>query len=193
MNTQINTSQKPRFFSTVNLVMMALFAAILCVLAPISVPIGPVPISLTNLLIYVFCYILGWKKGTISYIVYLLIGLAGLPVFSGFEGGIGKLAGPTGGYLIGFIFMTVICGIVVEYFEKSTVPHRIIHFVGMVLATALVYTFGTVWFCFSTGTGAVAAMAICVLPFIPGDLIKMAVAVVVGPTLKSQLQKIGRV
>ena len=90
-----------RSFTTVNMVMMALFAAVTCVLAPLAVPIGPVPISLTNLVIYISLYVLGWKQGTITYIVYLLLGLAGLPVFSGFESGIGKFAGPTGGYLAG--------------------------------------------------------------------------------------------
>ena len=76
--------------------------AVICVLAPFSLPIGPVPISLTNLAIYFVLYMLGVKRGTISYLVYLLIGLVGVPVFSGFTSGPGKLFGPTGGYLIGY-------------------------------------------------------------------------------------------
>ncbi len=77
-------------------------------------PIGPVPISLTNLVIYFSLYVLGGQRATITYIVYLLLGLVGLPVFSGFEGGPGKLAGPTGGYLIGFIFMAIVCGLLMR-------------------------------------------------------------------------------
>ena len=74
----------------------ALMAAVTCVLAPLSIPIGPVPISLTNLAIYLSLYLLGWKWGSVSYLVYLLIGMVGVPVFSGFTGGVGKLAGATG-------------------------------------------------------------------------------------------------
>lgn len=66
-------------------------------------PDWPVPISLTNLAIYISLYLLGWKRGTISYLIYLLIGLVGIPVFSGFTGGPAKLAGPTGGYIIGLL------------------------------------------------------------------------------------------
>ena len=87
---------------TYEITMTALMAAVTCILAPLSIPIGPVPISFTNLAIYLSLYLLGWKRGTISYLIYLLIGLIGLPVFSGFTGGVGKLAGPTGGYIIGF-------------------------------------------------------------------------------------------
>ena len=86
----------------------ALMTAVTCILAPLSIPIGPVPISLTNLAIYISLYLLGWKRGTISYLIYLLIGLVGIPVFSGFTGGPAKLAGPTGGYIIGFIAMAII-------------------------------------------------------------------------------------
>ena len=136
---------------------MALFAALTCVLAPLAVPIGPVPISLTNLVIYFSLYVLGWQRATITYIVYLLLGLVGLPVFSGFEGGVGKVAGPT---------------------------------VGMLIGTAIAYAFGTMWFCYSTGTGLGAAMALCVIPFIPGDLIKIAIAAVVAPTVANQIKRI---
>ena len=79
----------------------ALMAAVTCILAPMSIPIGPVPISLTNLAIYLSLYLLGWKWGTVSYLVYVVIGAVGVPVFSGFTGGLGKLAGPTGGYIAG--------------------------------------------------------------------------------------------
>ena len=99
---------------TRQITLIGLMTAITCILAPLSIPIGPVPISLTNFAIYLSLYLLDWKKGTISYILYLLLGLVGLPVFSGFTGGIGKLAGPTGGYIIGFIPMAIIAGIVID-------------------------------------------------------------------------------
>ncbi len=184
------TPAKARMFSTFDMVLMALFAAVTCVLAPLSVPVGPVPISLTNLVIYISMYVLGWKKGTLTYIVYLLLGLVGLPVFSGFEGGVGKLAGPTGGYLVGFIFMAIICGLTVEIFDKNKWLHRILNLVAMIVGTAVAYALGTVWFCLSTGTGVAAALVLCVFPFIIGDLVKMVIALCVGPTLRKQLGRI---
>ncbi len=180
-----------RTFTTVNMVMMALFAAITCVLAPLAVPIGPVPISLTNLVIYISLYVLGWKKGTITYIVYLLLGLSGLPVFSGFEGGIGKFAGPTGGYLVGFILMSLICGIFIEKWNTGAPFHMAMNMAGMILGTVTAYAFGTAWFCFSTGTGVAAALSLCVFPFIPGDLVKMVIAGAAGPLLGRQIRKMG--
>ena len=106
--TQSSTISRSK---TYEITITALMTAVTCILAPMSIPIGPVPISFTNLAIYLSLYLLGWKKGTISYLIYLLIGLVGLPVFSGFTGGPAKLAGPTGGYIIGFIVMEVIAGL----------------------------------------------------------------------------------
>ena len=100
--TQSSTISRSK---TYEITITALMTAVTCILAPMSIPIGPVPISFTNLAIYLSLYLLGWKKGTISYLIYLLIGLVGLPVFSGFTGGPAKLAGPTGGYIIGFIVL----------------------------------------------------------------------------------------
>lgn len=174
-----------------DMVLMALFAAITCVLAPLAVPIGPVPVSLTNFVIYVSVYVLGWHRATVTYVVYLMIGLVGLPVFSGFQGGIGKMAGPTGGYLIGFTFTAVIAGLFVELQKEKTLINRIWGIVGMILGTIVAYGLATVWFCYSTGTGLVAALALCVFPFIPGDLVKMAVAVTIAPMVAGQIRKVG--
>ena len=81
-------TQSIRKTNTYAMAVTALMTAVTCILAPMSIPIGPVPISLTNFAIYLSLYLLDWKKGTLSYFVYLLIGFAGLPVFSGFTGGI---------------------------------------------------------------------------------------------------------
>lgn len=180
-----------KIFDLKSMVLMALFAALTCVLAPLSIPIGPVPISLTNLVIYFSLYVLGWQRATITYLVYLLLGLVGLPVFSGFEGGVGKLAGPTGGYLIGFIFMAVISGLFVKMKEDEVILNRVLGIAGMILGTLVAYAFGTAWFCYSTGTGLSAALALCVIPFVPGDLVKIIVAAVIAPTVAKQIRKLG--
>ena len=167
--------------------LIAVMAAVTCVLGPLSVPIGVVPISFTNLAVYLAIYVLGCKRGTISYIVYLLIGLVGVPVFSSFTGGVGKLFGPTGGYLIGFIFMALICGWFIDKFDCKLVSS----FVGMVLGTIVCYVFGTVWLAYQAGMSFYAALAAGVLPFIIGDLVKMVIAAVIGPQVRRQLARAG--
>lgn len=180
----MKTKQK---MTTYQLAVTALMAALLCILGPMSVPIGEVPISLTNLVIYFAVFLLGTKLGTASYIVYLLLGAFGLPVFSAYSGGLGKLAGPTGGYLIGFIPMALISGL---FLEKSGGKPWITA-LGMALGTLVAYALGTVWFCFQTGTGFVAALFICVIPFLPVDALKIAAAVGFGSLLRGRLVKAG--
>lgn len=182
MLTEHHTQELHRT-KTYTLTVTALMTAVTCILAPLSVPIGPVPISLTNFVIYLALYLLDWKQETLSYLVYLLLGLVGLPIFSGFTGGIGKLAGPTGGYIIGFIPMAVIAGILIDRFNQ-----RWIQLAGMIVGTAICYAFGTVWFCFQSGYTVSAALAVCVIPFIPADLFKMVIAMIFGPMIRGRLK-----
>ena len=100
---------------TKQMVLIALMTAVTCVLGPLSIPLpfSPVPISLTNFAIFLAIFVLGMKNGTISFIIYLLLGAVGVPVFSSFRGGFQVLAGPTGGYLIGFIFLALIIPMIV--------------------------------------------------------------------------------
>ncbi|MGN1318567.1 MAG: biotin transporter BioY [Lachnospirales bacterium] len=161
---------------------IALITALLCVLAPLSIPIGPVPISFTNLVLYFSLCIIGTKKTAISYIVYYLLGVVGLPVFSNFTGGFAKAAGPTGGYLVGFIFMILIGGIFISKFNN-----KIIKFIGLVIGTAIAYIFGTIWYTFVTKTGYMEAFAVCVFPFIIGDLVKIVIAVIIGDEIKKRI------
>jgi len=107
----------------------ALMAAVMCVLGPLSIPIGAVPISLTNFVICMTVWLLGAKLGTLSVAVYLALGAVGLPVFSGYGAGLAKLAGPTGGYLIGFLPMAFIGGL---FIEKSK-GQPVISGIGLVL------------------------------------------------------------
>ena len=183
MNTLTTTAEH-----TKTMVMISLMAAVICILGPLSlaIPISPVPISLTNLAVYFTIYVLGTKKGTISYLIYLLIGLIGIPVFSGFTGGPAKLLGPTGGYLIGFIFMALLSGLCIEHTEN-----RNVHFIGMLLGTAVCYLFGTVWLAKLAVMSFDAALAAGVIPFIPGDLTKIVLALLIGPTIRARLRKAG--
>ena len=168
------------------LAMTAVMTALTCVLAPMSIPIGPVPFSLTNFVIYLSLYVLGWKWGTVSYVAYLLLGMVGMPVFSGFSGGLGRLAGPTGGYLVGFIPMAIIAGLIITHTKSFP-----LHYLAMAVGTAGCYAFGTGWDCIKGQSAVGPALALCAWPFIPVDLIKMAVAMVLGPVLRSRLEAAG--
>lgn len=174
---------RDRKATTYQLCVTGLMAAVMCVLGPMSIPIGQVPISFTNLVIYLAVFLLGTRLGTVSYIVYLLLGMAGLPVFSGYTGGLGKLAGPTGGYLVGFILMALICGFFIE--QRSTSPAWC--FAGMVLATAVAYFFGTVWFVLMMDCEIWYALTVCVFPFVPGDLLKILAAYALGREIRKRL------
>lgn len=170
-----------------NLTIMGLLTALICVLAPLSIPLpGGVPISLTNMVIYFIVYLIGGKKGTACFCVYLLLGLIGLPVFSGFTGGIGKLAGPTGGYLIGFIFTATMCGLFL-YIGKGKIW---IYIFGMIAGLIMAYLFGSLWFMYSMNVSLMKTLTICVFPFLIGDVIKMAVIVFIGPLVKKLLRNI---
>lgn len=179
--------QEEKMKNTKTLVTCALMAALLCICGPLSVPIGPIPISLTNFALYFCLYILGTKNTTISYIVYLLLGLAGLPVFSGFSGGLAKIAGPTGGYLIGFIPMVIIAGLVMYKFNLQPV----ISVLAMIAATAVAYLLGTVWFVYQANCEWAYALSVCVIPFIPFDIAKMIIATILGKAVRIPLKKAG--
>lgn len=173
--------------STRQLTLIAVMTAVTCILGPLSIPIGIVPISLTNLAIYLAIYALGAKRGTLSYIVYLFIGVVGLPVFSGFSGGFTKLLGPTGGYLIGFAFMAFISGIFIDKFSNKIY----MCFLGMVLGTIVTYLLGTAWLSYETKLTFNAALYAGVIPFIPGDLVKMIIASLIGPQIRKGLISAG--
>ena len=165
---------------TKEMTQIALFTALFCIMAPMSIPIGAVPISFTNFVIYLSAYLIGTKNGTISYLLYCLLGIFGLPVFSGYTGGFAKAVGPTGGFLAGMIFTALICGMFVERTNK-----KVLHFIGMCIGTLIAYLLGTVWFCIVTGQSPAAAFVVCIAPFIIGDLIKMILAIYIGNAVRN--------
>ena len=170
---------------TKELTLIGLMTAITCILGPLSIPMpfSVVPISFTNLAIYFTVFLLGWKKGTISYLIYLLIGLVGVPVFSGFSGGIGKIAGPTGGYLAGFLLLAIISGLFIEKFRGKIYMYAL----GMVLGLAITYLFGTMWLSYQLELTFKEGLFMGVIPYIPGDIVKIAAALILGPILRKNV------
>ena len=172
---------------TKQMVLIALMTAVTCVLGPLSIPLpfSPVPISLTNFAIFLAIFVLGMKNGTISFIIYLLLGAVGVPVFSSFRGGLQVLAGPTGGYLIGFIFLALIMGFALDHFDRKLVPTII----GMIIGMAICYIFGTAWLAGQLGMSFVAALGVGVIPYLPGDTAKIIIAIIAGPQIRKAVSR----
>lgn len=168
-----------------SMTMGALAAAILAVISPFALFLGPVPVSLCTLLICLSDYVLGWRGGTAATLVYILMGAVGLPVFGGFTGGAGRLLGPTGGYIVGYLALAAVAGMVIDRFPGR----RLLHMLGMAGGTVILYALGTAWYCFQAGQGLSAALAVCVLPFLPGDCMKIAAAAAIGPVVRDRLKK----
>ena len=182
MNQRLTASQAEK---TKKITMIGLMTAVTCILGPLSLPLpfSPVPITLTNFAVFLSIYILGMKYGTISLLIYLALGTIGLPVFSSFSGGLGKLAGPTGGYLFGFIFLALIHGFFMLRFHKKTFASII----GMTLGMIACYLFGTIWLALHMNLTFKVALMIGVIPYLPGDLLKTILALILAPALKKRL------
>jgi biotin transport system substrate-specific component len=158
----------------------SLLAALTAVGALIAIPIGPVPIVLQNLFVYLSGLLLGSKWGVTGMTVYLLAGACGLPVFSGGKGGIGHLIGPTGGYLLGFLPAVYIIGWITERAEKKSIAGIL----AMICATAVIYLCGVTWLKLITGMTLAKTLAVGMLPFLIGDAVKIAVAAALAKALQ---------
>ncbi len=170
---------------TRDMVFTAVFAAVLCAVSPFIIPVGPVPLSLATFAIYLAASVLNWKYGALAVLLYIAIGLAGLPVFSGFTGGIQKLVGPTGGFIAGYIPMALVIGLIVTKYARK----KWLYPASMALGTIVLYVFGLAWFMYSTGSTLAASLMACVVPFLPGDAVKIILASIVAPKLRTAVEK----
>ncbi len=160
---------------TRNMTLIAVMAALICIAGPLTVPLGPIPLSLASFAVYLAGATLGAKSGMAAVAIYLLLGMVGLPVFSGFSGGAQKLAGPTGGYLVGYVLCALVTGLGVKPGETAPANRWKLP-LCMALGTLVLYALGTAWFMAQSGNGLAASLALCAVPFLPGDAIKIAVA-----------------
>lgn len=163
---------------------IALMSAIICILSPFSLPIGPIPLSISTIAVYLSAGLLGKNKGTMAVLIYILLGAVGLPVFSGFTGGIQKLFGVTGGYIIGYIPCAFISG----YFITRVDEKKWLYPIGMILGTLACYALGTLWFMVQANVNLLPALSTCVIPFIPGDIIKIIAATAIIYPLRKTLK-----
>lgn len=163
----------------------ALFAALICILAPFSVPIGPVSVTLGLFAVMLAGVMLNWKNSAAAVLTYIFIGACGLPVFSGAKGGFAVLAGPTGGYLWSYVLSVIIISVISSRAVKNVTAVR---FFACIIGTVVCYFFGTLQFVAVTeGYSIAKALTVCVYPFIPFDIVKALCASVIGTNVAKRL------
>lgn len=167
---------------------IAMFAVVMAVCAWISIP-AAVPFTLQTLGVFLAVGMLGGKRGTLAVLIYLLLGAVGMPVFAGFNGGLGYMLGSTGGYIVGFL----LSALTMWGFEAALGRKTWVLAVSMVLGLAVCYAFGTAWFMvvYAKNTGAIGLMTAlgwCVIPYIFPDLVKIALALLLQKLLSAAIR-----
>ena len=169
---------------TKNLTLVSLFAALTAVGAFISIPLGPVPLTLQTLFVLISGYVLGAKKAALSQLVYIALGLVGLPIFSGFSGGIQTILKPSFGFLIGFVAGAFVVG----YISRN-IRSLIGYLFAGALGTVVIYTIGIPYMAFILNTVMDSALSlerilqIGIIAFLPGDIVKLVIAAYLGKRL----------
>lgn len=167
-------------------VIIALFGAVIAVCAFICIPVGTVPVTLQLFAVCISAGVLG-RSGAISVLVYLLLGIVGLPVFSGFQAGASALAGPTGGFLLGFLPMAFVAGLIIEKTGR-----RLVHYLlAFSSGTVLCYASGLIMYIYLYGGGNVGfgeAFTVCILPYLIPDVVKIALAATVTRALRERVK-----
>lgn len=169
-----------------NLTVRAILAAAICVIAPICIPIGSVPITAATLIIFVISACTDISFSLPAVLLYIALGAFGLPVFSGFSGGFHIIAGITGGFILGYIPCTCVISLICSKFSEK----KFVFPLSMLLGTLICYICGTAWHCFVTDSTPLSSAAVCILPFIPGDIIKIAAASAISVALKTRIKNI---
>lgn len=178
-------------------VLCGLFAAFTAVFSQISLPIGPVPISCSLIAVYLAGLFLPVKTAALSQLVYLLLGIVGVPVFAGFQSGAARLAGPTGGYLLVFPVIALILSLAMVIYDKKLarkpLAARAAYIVGAMLVSLIVcYAAGTAWFTVFSGSTFQKALGLTVVPFIAGDIAKIVLCTVITLSARERLQKLAK-
>lgn len=167
---------------------IALAVSVITVCAWISIPVGPVPVTLQTLAVALVGALLGWKRGIAAIFAYIFMGLVGIPVFSAFRAGPAALFGTTGGYIFGFLFLALLPALAKKIPVRRPAARFLIFFSSMVAGEAMCYLFGTVWFVQMTGARVGYALAVCVLPFILPDLVKFLLAALLAVRLERNIK-----
>lgn len=172
------TKPKTPFLATKDITIMAMMVAFIAVCSQIAIPMT-VPFTLQTFAVFITAYLLGTKKGTITVISYILLGIVGCPVFAGFTGGAGAIVGSTGGYIIGFIFTSLIVGVITKNVKfKNDIANIVVAVIAMFVGDVACFVIGTAQFMMVTKMSLAISLSYCVIPFIIPDLAKMIVAAI---------------
>lgn len=178
MKTNTQNYSNTKNSNLYKLVLTGIFAAVVAVCSWISIPLPftQVPVNLAILGVLLAGGLLGSKYGTLSLIIYILLGAVGVPVFAGFGAGLGTLVGPTGGYIVGYVLCAAVAGLGASSSAASKISkHPSLRLAAfMALGVAACYTFGTIWYVLLMKTSLWVGLISCVFPFIPLDAIKIA-------------------
>jgi biotin transport system substrate-specific component len=167
------------------MVYASLMAALTAAGAQIMIPVGPVPIVLQNLFVMLAGLLLGSRWGLASVGIYLLAGICGLPVFAAASGGFGRLIGPTGGYLLGYLPAVYLIGMISEQADGRA----LYDILAMIAGAVVVYAFGVSWLKVITGMSIAKSLAVGMYPFLIGDTLKIAAAVSIVKTLRPLISR----
>jgi len=171
--------------STRGMIYASLFGALTAIGALVSIPLQPVPVTLQTLFLYLAGSLLGGSLGSLSQLIYLVLGVIGLPVFSGGKAGLGVFLGPTGGYLVGFVAGAYVTGKIVRWREN---PGLVWVVFAMLAGTAAVYALGVLQLVVVGKLPVEKAAAVGVLPFLPGDALKIAAASVITLKVRDRIR-----
>ena len=172
---------------TRRLVLAALFAALTAVCSQLQIPLPMIPINLALFAVYLCGALLGARWGVLAMAAYALLGVIGAPVFVGFVSGPSALFGRTGGYILGYLFAAGLTGLLSRRWGFDF-PRLC---AAMAVGTAACYLFGTAWFMFLTKMSLAASLSACVLPFLPGDAVKIMLAALLALRLRAPLRAMG--
>ena len=165
---------------------IGMFTALMCVLSPLSIPIGPVPITLATLVLYIIGAVFDWKIACLIVASYLLLGTVGLPVFSSFQGGFQVILGPTGGFLIGYLP----CVFLESFFLKKRANQKWFYPLLMIIGTIVLYSIGTIWLVIYSNYEVSKALMVAVVPFLLGDTLKIALASIASIRIRPLLNQL---
>ncbi len=160
----------------------ALLTALICLLSPWTVPVGSLPVTLGSMAVCLACGVAG-RKGVTASVLYILLGMVGLPVFAGFQGGVHMLISPTVGYILGYIPLGLCMAFAAKVGRKTASL-----ILGQAVGYILLYAVGTVGYCLVTKTSVAAAIAVTALPFIIGDILKIIFVGIITPRICRHLR-----
>lgn len=182
VNNEREIMNKKNKMTTQSVVLVGMFAAILAVLSQISIPMpSGVPVTMQTFAVALTGCVLGWKKGTMASVIYIVLGGVGVPVFSGFAGGLGILFGKTGGFIFGFIFLALLCGLAVVV--KNKVLGGILAACGLLICHVL----GILQFMLLMKMSFWSSAVLVSVPYLIKDVISIVLAFVVGAILRKSL------